>query len=197
MAENKILEGIKNKKAHLCMLIPTAIFELVGIVFLLKTIFGEIESPYVWYTHPNFFIGLGGILLAAIFAIPYWAFSKVEITVTDKRVYGKAAFGRRVDLPIDSISAVAIVGIFNAISVATASGTIKFQMMKNYDELHAKISSLLVARQDIKKKNTTEQTIISTPLSNAEELKKYKDLLDAGIITQEEFDAKKKQLLGL
>ena len=33
--------------------------------------------------------------------------------------------------------------------------------------------------------------------SNTEELKKYKDLLDAGVITQEEFDAKKKQLLGL
>lgn len=30
-----------------------------------------------------------------------------------------------------------------------------------------------------------------------EELKKYKELLDGGIITQEEFDAKKKQLLGL
>ena len=34
-------------------------------------------------------------------------------------------------------------------------------------------------------------------LSAADELKKYKDLLDSGIITQEEFDAKKKQLLGL
>ena len=34
-------------------------------------------------------------------------------------------------------------------------------------------------------------------LSPADELKKYKDLLDQGIITQEEFDAKKKQLLGL
>ena len=33
--------------------------------------------------------------------------------------------------------------------------------------------------------------------SQADELKKYKDLLDSGIITQEEFDAKKKQLLGL
>lgn len=33
--------------------------------------------------------------------------------------------------------------------------------------------------------------------SNADELKKYKDLLDGGIITQEEFDEKKKQLLGL
>ena len=34
-------------------------------------------------------------------------------------------------------------------------------------------------------------------LSPAEELKKFKELLDQGIITQEEFDAKKKQLLGL
>ena len=34
-------------------------------------------------------------------------------------------------------------------------------------------------------------------LSSADELKKFKDLLDAGIISQEEFDAKKKQLLGL
>ena len=33
--------------------------------------------------------------------------------------------------------------------------------------------------------------------SNADELKKYKELLDSGVITQEEFDAKKKQLLNL
>ncbi|MBQ8428398.1 MAG: SHOCT domain-containing protein [Clostridia bacterium] len=34
-------------------------------------------------------------------------------------------------------------------------------------------------------------------LSPAEELKKFKELLDCGVITQEEFDAKKKALLGL
>ena len=33
--------------------------------------------------------------------------------------------------------------------------------------------------------------------SNADELKKYRDLLDSGIITEQEFEAKKKQLLGL
>lgn len=33
--------------------------------------------------------------------------------------------------------------------------------------------------------------------SNADEILKYKNLLDSGVITQEEFDAKKKQLLGL
>ena len=34
-------------------------------------------------------------------------------------------------------------------------------------------------------------------ISSADELKKFKELLDSGVITQEEFDAKKKQLLGL
>ena len=34
-------------------------------------------------------------------------------------------------------------------------------------------------------------------LGTAEELKTFKELLDSGVITQEEFDAKKKQLLGL
>ena len=34
-------------------------------------------------------------------------------------------------------------------------------------------------------------------VSSADELKKYKELLDAGILSQEEFDTKKKQLLGI
>ncbi|MBR5012842.1 MAG: SHOCT domain-containing protein [Clostridia bacterium] len=34
-------------------------------------------------------------------------------------------------------------------------------------------------------------------ISSADELKKFKELLDMGVITQEEFDQKKKQLLGL
>ncbi len=40
-------------------------------------------------------------------------------------------------------------------------------------------------------------TIIQNVISPADEIKKFKELLDLGIITQEEFDGKKKQLLGL
>lgn len=41
-------------------------------------------------------------------------------------------------------------------------------------------------------------TIVEVPqqISLADEIKKYKDLLDSGVITQEEFDAKKKEILG-
>lgn len=45
-----------------------------------------------------------------------------------------------------------------------------------------------------------ERTSLATPTATAsavDELKKYKELLDMGVLSQEEFDAKKKQLLGL
>ena len=38
---------------------------------------------------------------------------------------------------------------------------------------------------------------VSNEASSVEDLKKYKELLDTGVISQEEFDAKKKQLLGI
>lgn len=47
-------------------------------------------------------------------------------------------------------------------------------------------------------KNATQNTNgFVAPRSEADELMKYKELLDSGVITQEEFDAKKKQLLGV
>lgn len=35
------------------------------------------------------------------------------------------------------------------------------------------------------------------PVSSADEILKYKNLLDAGAITEEEYNAKKRQLLGI
>lgn len=40
-------------------------------------------------------------------------------------------------------------------------------------------------------------TAVSSTIGGADKLKMYKDLLDSGAITQEEFDAKKKEILGL
>ncbi len=47
------------------------------------------------------------------------------------------------------------------------------------------------------KTSKQQATTVTNALSPAEELKKFKDLLDVGVISQEEFDTKKKQLLGL
>lgn len=63
------------------------------------------------------------------------------------------------------------------------------------DKINATIK--IEETKDIPVSSTTVSQSPASNISSADELKKYKDLLDDGIITQEEFDAKKKQLLGL
>lgn len=135
-----------------------------------------------------------GIICLLIYA---WMRS-YEIIVTDKRVYGQAAFGKRVDLPIDSVSAIGSTWP-KGIAVATSSGKIAFLMIKNRDEIHMCVSDLLIERQNKLAAVSVHPPVIKqeVPASNADELKKYKELLDMGVLSQDEFDAKKKQLLGL
>ena len=173
-------------------------FNLISILFLLFGLFGFFgtissvaanDETGIAVGIVYFVIGMGGVIFF------YHLFNKCDITVTDKRVYGKAAFGRRVDLPFDKISSVDTCA-FDGIGVATSSGRIKFLLCKNRDNVFNTISKLLLERQ-VNQKPKEAFIRQEMPQSSADELKKYKDLLDNGVITQEEFDAKKKQLLGL
>ena len=82
----------------------------------------------------------------------------------------------------------------STIAVASSSGLTKFSFIGNYAEIGKVLSELINKRQD------KTETVVSEPKaanSNMDDLVKLKNLLDAGIITAEEFEAKKKQLLGL
>lgn len=116
-----------------------------------------------------------------------------ELTVTDKRIYGKVAWGKRVDLPIDSVSATGTIPLLKGVSVSTSSGRISFCAIKNTEDIYKVINNLLLDRQ---KKSNTEAVSVHG-VDAADQLKKFKELLDSGVITQEEFEAKKKELLGL
>ena len=50
---------------------------------------------------------------------------------------------------------------------------------------------------NLKVSNQTKEIEDKRETANFQKMKSYKDLLDSGVITQEEFDAKKEQLLGL
>lgn len=141
-------------------------------------------------------LALGLLVIGIVMAIIVYL-SKSELTVTNMRVYGRGFLGKRVDLPADSISAIAASpALFRGVVVSTSSGKISFFMIENHELVYKTISQLLIERQNAK--TNSSHTSVPTAMTNtADELKKFKELLDAGIITQEEFDAKKKQLLGL
>ncbi len=153
---------------------------------------------YAWseYFSYQFWLCLIPVVVLALTAgLGYLWLHSYELTVTNKRIYGKVAWGKRVDLPVDSISATATIRFLKGVSVSTSSGRISFRVIKNADEIYKVMSKLLIERQ--KEKNNVTVTT-SVPMNDeADQLKKYKDLLDSGVITQEEFNAKKKQLLGL
>lgn len=133
------------------------------------------------------------VLATIVFAILYFSLRNTELVVTDKRISGKAANGKRVDLPLDSISAIAL-SFMKGIAFATSSGRIKFKLIKNRDAIYDTVSKLLIERQN--KTQPISVQMERSVTSNAAELKEYKELLDSGVITEEEFNAKKKQLLG-
>ncbi len=141
-----------------------------------------------------FVVGFCPFALLALlaFLIKLWL-SSYEMVVTDKRIYGRVAWGKRVDLPFDSVSATSTLRMFKGVSVSSASGRIKFLLIKNANEVYNEINKLLIERQ----KKEAPSNISSDKADAPDDLIKLKKLLDLNVITQEEFDAKKKQILGL
>lgn len=63
--------------------------------------------------------------------------------------------------------------------------------------MQSKVNSLSETSGGANYQTSASKPAVNTGIDIPEELQKYKELLDEGIITQEEYDAKKKQLLGL
>ena len=193
--EEKILvksERYNIKKVFLAMLAIGAVLTLSYAIYLMI----ENDNYFLWWEH---YIPVSLIPVAICTVIGFLLYlwlRSYELTITDKRVYGKVAFGKRVDLPVDSVSATSTISLFKGVSVSTSSGKIIFLAIKNANEVYEVINNLLVNRQKEKNQNIGTTTVVQNS-DEADKLKKYKDLLDSGVITQEEFDAKKKQLLGL
>ena len=81
---------------------------------------------------------------------------------------------------------------FNENSFTFDTKTVSNEKMQEVaDYVRKQIAEIKAAK--IAPQNTT----VVQQTSAADELKKFKELLDMGVINQEEFDAKKKQLLGL
>ena len=118
---------------------------------------------------------------------------KCEITVTNEAISGKLPHGKTVHIPLNQITAINR-SSFNGVSITSIGNVSNFHCIENREEVMKAISYLLANPQQSSVQPTQSA---SANGSEAEQLKRLKDLLDSGVLTQEEFDAKKKQILGL
>ena len=78
------------------------------------------------------------------------------------------------------------------------SGMFSYAIANNYVKaLYLDVKRVFDEYKEKESEATVAGTTVVQEASAADEIKKFKELLDNGVITQEEFDAKKKQLLGL
>ena len=215
MQEKIIIEGKPSKKNSTKMLKIGLVLLIAGLLlfFLTAKNSWRLERRFErgWeVTFSDYMVALGdcvsftngpvipasivldcGILLSLYSFILWLSIKDNCITVTDKRVYGVTKWNKRVDLPLNQISAVATSSM-KGIAVGTSSGKIVFNAIDNYIDVHKEITALLATKQDAPVAQT-----VKVENNSMDDLKKLKDLLDMGVISQEEFEAKKKQLLGL
>ena len=210
MEEKNLITSTYNKKTFRFISVLNVVYVIVAIANFSAAKISCDEDVQMWlllvssgvhgykkpaiFDYGNFWAAWVFILICIANIIFTKAVIKSTLTVTSDRIYGTTTFKKRVDLPVDSISSIAK-SIFSGLSVATSSGVIKFVAIKNRDEIYECLVKLLSIRQN--KHSNTPNSVTFPPRSDVDELKKYKELLDNGIISQEEFDAKKKQLLGL
>ena len=95
-----------------------------------------------------------------------------------------------------NVVAVSNLRMFNDVNrIPFCSGTFSYVPANEY--VKGIYADIIKVFDEYKANDSAADAQTVQQVSAADELKKFKELLDMGVINQEEFDAKKKQLLGL
>ena len=97
-----------------------------------------------------------------------------------------------INIPLTQITAINRCA-FNGIAITAVGNASTFYCIKNREEVIQAISHLLANSQQ----SFTQSATNSVAGNETERLMELKELLDMGAITQEEFELKKKEILGI
>ena len=136
-----------------------------------------------------FYIAYGILLLALLLTVIITVIRQKELIITENMLICK--YNKKKNKQILIKDVIGIESSKNGLKLNGNGFKYNISLISNAEELKTEI----MMRMKTLKENDNKESVIQT--AGADELKKFKELLDSGVITQEEFDAKKKQLLGL
>lgn len=156
-------------------------------------------SDYLEYTgyfdysvnHPTFALAIWSVLALLAGAIHLYciADSKNEMILDGNTIVCKKKGAIINQFMIKDVKSVSTSGI-RGLKILGSGIKYTINLVENRDEIKNAIMDKLAALP-------TQNISVTQTESSADTILKYKELLELGVISQEEFDAKKKQLLGL
>lgn len=134
----------------------------------------------------------GGLGRAAVGALTFGAAGAIVGGITGKKKQKSKCSSLSVNITLrdDETTSLNIPFIVSETKV----GSIMYTTLK---QSAAELVKALEVAVDIAERDNNQTTVVMEQTSAADEIRKFKQLLDDGIISEEEFDEKKKQLLGL
>ena len=146
MEEKIIIERKSNQ-------VSLVTFIVVSVIGLLASLLYYVDAKP---TYALICLIVGGVF--ALFSIVS-AFFSSKIALTNKRITGSAPFGSQINLPLDSISAIATFNhfiFFRGIVVGTPAGKVKFYRIAGAAEVFEAIRNQLIANQNTEESEEDE-----------------------------------------
>lgn len=128
-------------------------------------------------------------VMMGIASMLYLMDNKAELVIQQNTIIGKKCNGKTVQFLLKDIKSVETTRT-RGLKITGAGIKYVIHSICNGDDMKNTIMCMLTEIPN-------EQAVVVMSDNSTSSIKEYKELLDLGIITQEEFDAKKKQLLGM
>ena len=173
----------KNNKQEINLSVIGTIVFSVLLAVLLYTNSGEIGQKL-----NEVLGGLMGILIITNLRVLYYYGPNKDNWTLDQ-------------IPVDTIESIEFSRSYTSSYLSVYGKSSIFHLNSDRHVLMEKardlINQMIYDKSQNSESSESESSVSDNMAQAAEALKSLKELLDSGIITQEEFDAKKKQLLGL
>lgn len=180
-------------------------------IYFYKDNYSYNEHSYDYSEYIPLFLFIA-LFIAALPVLFYFGAREIakrcNLILTDKGIFGnlkKALSKKELNLPIDKIDNIMISENIidklrggKTIAVRTTNGLIKFNWVQNADEfVNATLAKIEEYKQSVKENVSVMAHNASGGSDNsaAAKIKELKELLDSGLISQEEFEAKRKELI--
>lgn len=150
---------------------------------------GTFTQYYLEHERSTIAVFMGITVVLGFITVLYLGDRKAQLSITHNSVIGKKRNGKDVHFSVKDIKSVETTAI-GGLKITGLGINYSIHLIQNGGEIKNTILNLL-------EESIPVQTLETKAESSTQSIREYKELLDAGIITQEEFDAKKKQLLGL
>ncbi len=146
------------------------------------------------------------IILGILFIIKVDKTKQCSLSLTSNGINGqkKDVFSKKLlDIPFENITSIMVIDSLigklcggKTLGISSATGTVKMICVQNAQEFVDMTLAELKKYKESVSNNSTQQAVVNEASDEADKLMKLKNLLEQGLISQEEFEQKRKELIS-